>query len=45
MNGIGYVKFVVKHPIKKGNIQNHAEIYMRVNDMIDVSPALHFQPD
>ena len=30
---------------KKANIQNHAEIYMRVYDMIDVSAALHFQPD
>ena len=30
---------------KKSNIQNHAEIYMRVYDMIDVSAALHFQPD
>ena len=29
---------------KKANIQNHAEIYMRVYDMIDVSAALHFHP-
>ena len=34
-----------KASIKKGNIQNHAEIYMRVYDMIDVSSALHFQQD
>ena len=30
---------------KKSNIQNHAEIYMRVYDMIDVSAALHFKQD
>ena len=30
---------------KKANIQNHAEIYMRVYDMIDVSAALHFKQD
>ena len=30
---------------KKSNIQNHAEIYMRVYYMIDVSAALHFKQD
>ena len=29
----------------KANLQNHAEIYMRVYDIIDVSAALHFQTD
>ena len=45
MKGSGYVKCAVKHQIKKANLLNHAEIYMRVYDMIDVSSALHLQQE
>ena len=30
---------------KKDHIQNHAEKYMRVYDIIDVSAAIHFKQD
>ena len=38
-------KFCGKASNKNANIQNHAEIYNGLYDMIDVSAALHFQPD
>ena len=40
MKGSGHVKCAVKHPIKKNTFK-----YMRVYDMIEVSAAIHLQPD